>query len=70
MQHKSSRPPHKNATRTHFEESTQEFIDLALGLLRDVSRMRRIEVVARWCFRVSVLHVTRSRAPPLYIPND
>jgi hypothetical protein len=68
-QHKSSRTPRKNTIRTRFKELTQELADLALGLLRDVSWMRRIEAVALWCSRVSILRVTRSGAPPLYSPN-
>jgi hypothetical protein len=58
-QHKSSRTPHKNTTRTCFEESTQKLVDLALGLLWDVSLMRSIEAVALWCSRVLVVCLTR-----------
>jgi hypothetical protein len=49
-QHKSLRTPHNSATRTRFEESTQELVDLELGLLRDVSRMRRNVVAALGMF--------------------
>jgi flagellar biosynthesis/type III secretory pathway protein FliH len=63
----------KNTTQERntnmLNESTQELADLALRLLRDVSQMRRIEAAALWCSRVSVLLVTRSRAPPLHSPN-
>jgi hypothetical protein len=46
LQRTNTRTPHKNATRTRFKESTQELADLALKLLRDVSRMCRIEATA------------------------
>jgi hypothetical protein len=59
----------KNTTQTCFKESTQELGDLVLGLLRDVSWMRRIKAVALRCSRVSVLHITRLGAVPLYSPN-
>jgi hypothetical protein len=69
-QHKSLRTPHNSATRTRFEESTQELVDLELGLLRDVSRMRRNVVAALGDVLIWVSCVPRSRALHLYSPKS
>lgn len=69
-QRKSLKTPHKNATRTRFEESTQELVDLAPRMIQDVSRRRR-KVCGGFWGRLDLHYIhSKIRAPSFIKPQS